>query len=56
MLGRLIGGIVRNRRASTLRLVEDVRQRAVAARRDGRSPLSTLAETLPASRSAISCR
>lgn len=48
MLGRLIGGIVREQAGEhVFELVEDVRQRAVAARRDGRSPLSTLAETLP---------
>jgi phosphoenolpyruvate carboxylase len=48
LLGRLLGDIVREQAgAEVFDLVEDVRRRAVDARRDGRSPLDTLAATLP---------
>jgi phosphoenolpyruvate carboxylase len=48
LLGRLLGDIVREQAGTEVfDLVEDVRHRAVDARRDGRSPLDTLAATLP---------
>ena len=48
LLGRLLGQVVRDQAGDEVfALVEDVRRRAVDARRDGRSPLPTLAETLP---------
>ncbi|WP_227462406.1 phosphoenolpyruvate carboxylase [Desertimonas flava] len=48
LLGRLLGDVVREQAGDEVfALVEDVRQRAVADRRDGRSPLGGLAESLP---------
>ena len=48
LLGRMLGEVVRNQAgAEVFALVEGVRQRAVDARRDGRSPLGSLAVTLP---------
>jgi len=48
LLGRLLGDVVREQAGvEVFDLVEDVRRRAVDARRDGRSPLATLAATLP---------
>lgn len=48
LLGRLLGDIVRDQAGDEVfALVEDVRRRAVAARRDGRSPLDALEEALP---------
>ena len=48
LLGRLLGDIVRDQAGDEVfALVEDVRRRAVAARRDGRSPLVALDEALP---------
>ena len=48
LLGRLLGDIVRAQAGDEVfELVEGVRRRAVDARRDGRSPLAGLAETLP---------
>ena len=48
LLGRMLGDVVREQAGDAVfALVEDVRRRAVAARRDGRSPLDTLDEALP---------
>lgn len=48
LLGRLLGDVVREQAGDEVfALVEDVRRRAVAARRDGRSPLTSLEDTLP---------
>src|SRR5918993_5341498 len=48
LLGRLLGDVVRAQAGDEVfELVEGVRRRAVDARRDGRSPLAVLAETLP---------
>ena len=48
LLGRMLGEVVRDQAgAEVFALVEGVRQRAVDARRDGRSPLGSLAVTLP---------
>ena len=48
LLGRLLGEVVREQAGDAVfELVEDVRRRAVDARRDGRSPLDGLAATLP---------
>ncbi|MET0145744.1 MAG: phosphoenolpyruvate carboxylase [Ilumatobacteraceae bacterium] len=47
LLGRLLGQVVRDHAGeSVYELVEDVRRRAVDARRDGRSPLGQLREAL----------
>ena len=57
LLGRLLGDVVRGQAGDEVfELVESVRRRAVDARRDGRSPLDALAETLlGAARSTTSC-
>ncbi len=48
LLGRVLGEVVRQQAGDAVfELVEDVRRRAVDARRDGRSPLDGLAATLP---------
>src|SRR4051812_7060616 len=48
LLGRMLGEVVREQAGEEVfALVERVRQRAVDARRDGRSPLGGLAVTLP---------
>ena len=48
LLGRLLGDVVRTQAGDDVfNLVEDVRRRAVDARRDGRSPLATLGDALP---------
>jgi phosphoenolpyruvate carboxylase len=48
LLGRMLGEVVRDQAGpEVFALVEGVRQRAVGARRDGRSPLGGLAVTLP---------
>jgi phosphoenolpyruvate carboxylase len=48
LLGRLLGDVVREQAGDEVfALVEDVRRRAVAARRDGRSSLDALDEALP---------
>lgn len=48
LLGRLLGDVVSEQAGDEVfALVESVRQRAVADRRDGRSPLDGLAESLP---------
>ena len=48
LLGRMLGEVVRAQAGrEVFELVEGVRQRAVDARRDGRSPLANLAVTLP---------
>jgi phosphoenolpyruvate carboxylase len=48
LLGRMLGDAVRDQAGpDVFALVEDVRQRAVDARRDGRSHLSALGSTLP---------
>ena len=48
LLGRMLGDVVREQAGDAVfELVEDVRRRAVDARRDGRSPLDGLAGTLP---------
>ena len=48
LLGRLLGDVVREQAGEEVfALVEDVRRRAVDARKDGRSPLTMLAATLP---------
>ncbi len=48
LLGRMLGDVVRQQAGDAVfELVEDVRRRAVDARRDGRSPLDGLAGTLP---------
>jgi phosphoenolpyruvate carboxylase len=48
LLGRMLGEVVREQAGrEVFELVEGVRQRAVDARRDGRSPLAGLAVTLP---------
>ncbi len=48
LLGRLLGEVVRDQAGrEVFDLVEGIRQRAVDARRDGRSPLGSLAVTLP---------
>ena len=48
LLGRMLGEVVRDQAGpEVFALVEGVRQRAVDARRDGRSPLGSLAVTLP---------
>jgi phosphoenolpyruvate carboxylase len=48
LLGRMLGEVVREQAGpEVFALVEGVRQRAVDARRDGRSPLGSLAVTLP---------
>ena len=48
LLGRMLGDVVRAQAGDEVfELVEDVRQRAVAARRDGRSPLDALEVALP---------
>jgi phosphoenolpyruvate carboxylase len=48
LLGRMLGEVVRDQAGrEVFALVEGVRQRAVDARRDGRSPLASLAVTLP---------
>ena len=55
LLGRLLGDVVREQAGDEVfDLVEDVRQRAVAERRDGRSQLDALAVALPGARSTIS--
>ncbi|MET0324696.1 MAG: phosphoenolpyruvate carboxylase, partial [Ilumatobacteraceae bacterium] len=47
LLGRLLGQVVRDQAGDDVfELVEEVRRRAVDARRDGRSPLGTLREAL----------
>ena len=47
LLGRLLGQVVRDQAGDDVfELVEGVRQRAVGARRDGRSPLGTLHDEL----------
>ena len=48
LLGRVLGEVVRDQAGDEVfDLVEQVRQRAVDARRDGRSPLEELRTTLP---------
>ena len=48
LLGRILGDVVRDQAGEEVfDLVEAVRRRAVDARRDGRSPLDSLAATLP---------
>ena len=48
LLGRILGDVVRDQAGDEVfDLVEAVRRRAVDARRDGRSPLDSLADALP---------
>jgi phosphoenolpyruvate carboxylase len=48
LLGRILGDVVRDQAGEQVfDLVEAVRRRAVDARRDGRSPLDSLADALP---------
>ncbi len=48
LLGRLLGDVLRAQAGDDVfNLVEDVRRRAVDARRDGRSPLASLGGALP---------
>jgi phosphoenolpyruvate carboxylase len=48
LLGRILGDVVREQAGDDVfELVEAVRRRAVDARRDGRSPLDSLADALP---------